>query len=40
MDERTQQSIESGFPGSSWALWSEDFPATGCIEEDTAQHRN
>lgn len=34
MDRETIQQLRSEFPESSWALWSDDFPSEGCIEED------
>lgn len=35
MDLETLQHLRSEYPGSSWALWSDDFPDDGCVEEDT-----
>lgn len=35
MDLETLQYLRSEYPGSSWALWSDEFPDDGCIEEDT-----
>lgn len=37
MERDSLQTIQSKFPGSSRALWSEAFPNDGCVEEDTDQ---
>lgn len=29
----TLQVLRNRFPGSSWAIWSDEFPEDGCIEE-------
>lgn len=35
VSNRTLAQLRNEYPGSSWALWSEDFPEDGCIEENT-----
>lgn len=37
MERDSLQTIQSKFPGSSRALWSEAVPNDGCVEEDTDQ---
>ena len=33
MDVRTLEMLKENYPTASWALWSSEFPADGCIEE-------
>lgn len=33
----TLRQLREQFPGSSWALWSEDYPDDGCIEHQPQQ---
>ncbi|QLD84922.1 hypothetical protein HWV23_04040 [Natronomonas halophila] len=33
----TLRQLREQFPGSSWALWSEEYPDEGCIEEQPDQ---
>ena len=37
MNPEEVEELQERFPGSSWAIWSERFPADGCVEEDTSQ---
>lgn len=37
MDAQTLETLRDGYPTSSWALWSADFPESGCIEEDSGE---
>jgi hypothetical protein len=37
MDVGTLETMKDEYPTSSWALWSTDFPADGCIEESPAE---
>lgn len=34
MNVSTLETLKDEYPTSSWALWSSEFPAEGCIEED------
>ena len=31
------EEVQEIFSGSSLAIWSERFPADGCVKEDTSQ---
>lgn len=33
MDLESIQRLQAKYPGASWALWSDEFPDDGCLEE-------
>lgn len=34
VDAELLESVAASYPNSSWAIWSEDYPGPGCVEED------
>lgn len=37
MDDSTLETLKNEYPTASWALWSSEFPETGCIEDKPAE---
>ena len=37
MDVSRLETLKDEYPTSSWALWSSDFPESGCLEENPAE---
>jgi hypothetical protein len=37
MDVSMLETLKDEYPTSSWALWSSEFPADGCIEDDSEE---
>lgn len=35
ISEGVMKTLREEYPRTSWAIWSEDFPRRGCIEEDS-----
>lgn len=40
VDNDTFDTLADEWPTASWAIWSDDFPDEGCIEEDPTAVRN
>lgn len=37
MDAQTLTKLKDRYPTSSWAIWSQDFPHEGCLEDNPAE---
>lgn len=37
MNRRVLGELRAEFPGASWALWSPEFPESGCVEEQSGR---
>lgn len=40
LDKDTFDTLTDTYPTASWALWSDDFPNNGCVEEDPTAVRD